>query len=239
MDFLISDLHLHQGQKFVPELFFHFMENIAPESENLYVLGDLFEYWVGDDFVSEFNQQIMQSFRNYSDTGKKLYFIHGNRDFLLGDEFIRSAGGELLEEFTVTNIGSHPTLLMHGDTLCTKDENYQIFRKQVRAPAWQQEFLSQPLAKRKEIAEQLRDESMADQKNKSEEIMDVTAEEVERCFSEYKVNRMIHGHTHRQFHHHSKLNEKPVERIVLGDWGEIGNYCRCEDESIRLVSFTK
>jgi len=238
MDFLISDLHLHQGQKFVPELFLHFMEKIAPESDNLYVLGDLFEYWVGDDFISDFNQQIIQSFANYSALGKKLYFTHGNRDFLLGKEFVKSAGGVLLEDFTVTQIGSRSTLLMHGDTLCTQDENYQAFRKQVRAPVWQQEFLSQPLAQRKALAEKLRDESVADQKNKSAEIMDVTAEEVTRCFTDYRIDRIIHGHTHRQFHHQLQLKDKAAERIVLGDWGETGNYCRCEGSTADLINFT-
>jgi UDP-2,3-diacylglucosamine hydrolase len=237
MDFLISDLHLHQGQKFVPELFFHFIKNIAPESENLYVLGDLFEYWVGDDFVSEFNQSVIQSFKNYTDSGKNLYFIHGNRDFLLGNDFVKSCGGQLLNEFTVAAMGNRPTLLMHGDTLCTKDENYQVFRQQVRDPAWQKEFLSQPIAQRKALAEQLRDESLADQKNKSEEIMDVTAAEVERCFSEFKVDRIIHGHTHRQFHHHLQLQHEHFERIVLGDWGETGNYCRSEGADAELINF--
>ncbi len=238
MDFLISDLHLHQGQKFVPDLFLHFIKNIAPESENLYVLGDLFEYWIGDDFISEFNQTIIQSFREYSDSGRKLFFIHGNRDFLLGDEFIKSTGGTLLNEFTVTKIGSLPTLLMHGDTLCSKDKDYLTFRKQVRDQAWQQQFLSQSLKTRKSLAEKLRDDSMADQKNKSEEILDVTPEEVERCFSKYQVDRLIHGHTHRQFHHQFTFSGKAVERIVLGDWGKWGNYCRCEGNRAELIDFT-
>ncbi len=239
MDFLISDLHLHQGQHHVPELFLHFMEKIAPQSDSLYVLGDLFEYWVGDDFVSAFNQQIIHQFANYSSTGRNLYFIHGNRDFLLGEEFVQTAGGILLDEFTVTNTGSVPTLLMHGDTLCIQDKNYQAFRKQVREPQWQAEFLKQPLPQRQAIAEKLRDESIAEQKNKPAEIMDVTAEEVNRVFSKYNVTRLIHGHTHRQYHHHQQLNNSPVERIVLGDWGESGNYCQCDNQNIELINFNK
>jgi UDP-2,3-diacylglucosamine hydrolase len=238
MDFLISDLHLHQGQKFVPELFQYFMKNIAPEADNLFVLGDLFEYWVGDDFETEFTLNIIDSFKRFSDSGKNLFFIHGNRDFLLGDKFIRSTGGTLLSEFTITNTGTVSTLLMHGDTLCSEDENYQTFRKQVREPAWQKEFLKQPLQKRQQIAEQLRDESIADQKTKSAEIMDVTASEVSRAFTKYNVTRIIHGHTHRQFHHYCQLENQSVERIVLGDWGKTGNYCKCENNNIELINFS-
>ncbi len=238
MDFLISDLHLHQGQKFVPELFHHFIKDIAPESTALYVLGDLFEYWVGDDFTSKFTQKVIDSFYEYSKSGRKLYFIHGNRDFLLGDKFIKSTGGTLLNEFTVTNTGTVSTLLMHGDTLCIEDENYQAFRKQVREPSWQKEFLKQSLQQRQQIAEKLRDESIADQKTKSAEIMDVTASEVSRVFLEYNVTRMIHGHTHRQFHHHLQLENNAVERIVLGDWGKTGNYCKCHNNNIELINFS-
>ena len=238
MDLLISDLHLHQGQADVPELFQHFMKNIAPSANRLFVLGDLFEYWVGDDFETAFTTKIISTFKEFSDSSKKLYFIHGNRDFLLGDIFIKNTGGELLDEYSLVQMGSAETLLMHGDTLCTDDKNYQAFRQQVRHADWQKNFLQQPLQKRQAIAEQLRDESMRDQKSKSSEIMDVSAEEVSRVFSKFNVKRLIHGHTHRQHHHHLKINNQDVERIVLGDWAETGSYCQCDDNNIELINFT-
>ncbi len=257
MDLLISDLHLHEGQKNVPQLFFKFMTEIAPASNNLYVLGDLFEYWIGDDFRTELSDKVIQAFFQYSKLGKGLFFVRGNRDFLLADEFIKSTGGQLLPECSVQNIGETPTLIMHGDSLCTLDLDYQAFKQQVRNPQWQQVFLSQTLEQRINIARQMREQSQKNQllkkgeeqnlqqNNRSQktnsEIMDVTPDEVIKVLIGSQTQRLIHGHTHRQFYHHlsqSSLPQKHAERIVLGDWGETGSYCRCANGQCELVNFS-
>ena len=236
MDYLISDLHLHKNQPHVPGLFFYFMQNIAPNADNLYVLGDLFEYWVGDDFSDELTQSIITAFKNYS-LHHGLFFIHGNRDFLLGETFARQTGGTLLTDPSVVILGGVKTILMHGDSLCTLDTEYQQFRQMVRDKNWQQNFLTQPLENRIKLASELRDNSMAEQTTKAEEIMDVTAEEVVNIFKKYQLNRLIHGHTHRQNKHQLIVDDLPLERIVLGDWGETGNYCACDNGDCELVNF--
>lgn len=236
-DFIISDLHLHRNQKYVPELFYFFMQQIAPQADNLFVLGDLFEYWVGDDGCDEFQQGIITEFHHYSEN-HGLYFMHGNRDFLLGDFFIQKTQGIFLQDPCKMSVGGKTTLLMHGDSLCTNDTEYQHFRTMVRNPQWQQQFLSQPLQQRIEVAMNLRDKSMDSQETKSAVIMDVCQETVLQIMESQKVDRLIHGHTHRQYHHHFEVDEKPVERIVLGDWGRKGNYCVCENGSARLINFT-
>jgi len=235
-DLIISDLHLYQGQQSVPELFSYFMDQIAPNSDNLYVLGDLFEYWVGDDFQNEFQQSIIDRFCNYSKQ-HGLYFIHGNRDFLLGDDFFQKTKGTLLTDPCQRIVGDKKTLLMHGDSLCTKDIEYQKFRSMVRSELWQQQFLQQPLATRIELAKNLRDSSMKSQSQMTEEIMDVDPESVEKVMINEQVDRLIHGHTHRQFHHYINVKGKDAERIVLGDWGAKGNYCLCENKSVNIIDF--
>ncbi len=236
MDYLISDLHLHKSQLHVPGLFFYFMENIAPRADNLYVLGDLFEYWVGDDYTDELTQKVIKVFNHYSQN-HGLFFIHGNRDFLLGEDFCSQTGGTLLTDPSVVTLGGVKTLLMHGDSLCTLDMEYQQFRQLLRDTNWQQNFLAQPLENRIKMATELRDNSLAEQASKTDEIMDVTPEEVNHVFKQHQLNRLIHGHTHRQNKHQLTIDELPVERIVLGDWGESGNYCYCDNGQCELVNF--
>ncbi len=236
MDFLISDLHLQQKQPQVPRLFFHFMENIATTADTLYVLGDLFEYWVGDDFSDELTHAVITAFHQYAQN-HGLFFIHGNRDFLLGTEFFCQTNGVFLPDPSVVTIGGIETLLMHGDSLCTLDKDYQNFRQMVRKESWQQAFLSQPLANRIKSAQELRDNSMQQQNQKANNIMDVATEEVLKVMQLHQVSRLIHGHTHRQKHHRLKIDGIAAERIVLGDWGENGNYCQCEDGKAELITF--
>lgn len=237
MDYLISDLHLHKNQPHVPGLFFYFMEHIAPKADNLYVLGDLFEYWVGDDFSDELTQAVIKAFKNYSQH-HGLFFLHGNRDFLLGEKFFSQTGGTLLNDPSTVTLGGVKTLLMHGDSLCTLDTEYQQFRQMVRDKNWQQNFLSQPLENRIKMAMEVRDNSMEEQSTKTDEIMDVTPEEVIKVFETHQLNCLIHGHTHRQNKHKLVINDSIVERIVLGDWGETGNYCCCNNGQCELVDFT-
>lgn len=242
MDLLISDLHLYEGQKNVPHLFFHFMENIAPESDNLYVLGDLFEYWIGDDFKTELSEQVIACFKQYTAQNKGLFFIHGNRDFLLGDDFLQRCGGVLLPELSIQKIAETPVLLMHGDSLCTLDIDYQNFKKWIRAPQWQAEFLKHTLEQRIAIAQKMREQSQNKQQQSYQQmdnpIMDVNPEEVIAVMESQAVHRLIHGHTHRQKIHSLDLKTGPAQRIVLGDWGKTGSYCRCHEGQFELINFS-
>ncbi|MBI2381048.1 MAG: UDP-2,3-diacylglucosamine diphosphatase [Gammaproteobacteria bacterium] len=231
---LISDLHLQESQPRLSALFQQFMANIAPESEALYVLGDCFEAWVGDDDDSAFHRAIIGAFRRYSDSGKALYFLHGNRDFLLGEEFAQACGGQLLQGPVVHELGGQPTLLMHGDELCTDDAAYLAFRAQVRHPAWQVAFLAKPLVERHQIAAGLRAASKEAAMGKSESIMDVNDQAVLTALREHDVPRLIHGHTHRPAYHRPAAGR---QRIVLGDWHERGCYLRIEPALSALCYF--
>lgn len=232
---LISDLHLQESAPRLTRLFHHFMEHIAPDSDALYVLGDLFEVWLGDDEDSAFAADIVAAFRRYSASGKPLYFLHGNRDFLLGSGFAQATGGILLAGPTVTELNGTPTLLLHGDELCTDDLDYQAFRAQVRNPLWQQAFLAKPLAERRQIAAGMRQASKAQAREKAGYIMDANDTAVSNILAEHRVARIIHGHTHRPAYHRPGEGQ---ERIVLGDWHERGCYLRVQEKDTALVYFS-
>lgn len=214
----ISDLHLDAGRPDITAAFERFMTQIAPASAALYILGDFFEVWIGDDDRSEFNQRIAALLADYSRQGKALYLMVGNRDFLMGNEFARQCGATLLSDPTLIDLYGTSTLLMHGDSLCTQDTEYMAFRQQARSPQWQQQMLAQPLEARRAIAKQLRDTSKSMNSLKAEDIMDVTASEVVRELDEHQATRLIHGHTHRPDRHVLALASGTGERIVLGDW---------------------
>lgn len=220
----ISDLHLEDTR---PE-HLHALEKLLIEVEHeceaLYVLGDLFESWIGDDDDTPFHQAAIAAFKRFSNAGNALYFMHGNRDFLLGDAFAEACGGEMLPEGTVVDLYGTPALLMHGDSLCTQDEKYMQFRAMVREPAWQAEMLAKPLAERRMIAQMMRMQSQQSNSNKAENIMDVTPSEVVREMEEHKVQHLIHGHTHRPHVHDVSLAGGEGKRWVLGDWDEYGWY---------------
>jgi UDP-2,3-diacylglucosamine hydrolase len=216
----ISDLHLASDLPRVSQGFLALMQKLQGQCAALYVLGDLFEVWVGDDNLSNYNQQIIQAFRTLSDSGTALYFVHGNRDFLLGAEFVRACGGQLLGERTVIQLGHQPVLIEHGDALCTSDEKFMAFRLQSRHPIWQQMMLAKPLEERLQIAELWRMQSKMQNSNKPENIMDVTPEAVTQVMTEHQVTTLLHGHTHRPFVHELGVNEQAAKRIVLGDWQE-------------------
>ena len=216
----ISDLHLAADLPRVSQGLFALMQKLQGQCTTLYVLGDLFEVWVGDDNLSDYNQAIIRAFRTLSDNGTALYFVHGNRDFLLGDDFTHACGGQLLTERTVIQLGQQSLLIEHGDALCTSDEKFMAFRQQSRQLLWQQAMLSKPLAERLQIAELWRLQSKMQNSNKPENIMDVTPEAVMQALNEHQVTMMLHGHTHRPTVHELALNEKIAKRFVLGDWQE-------------------
>ena len=233
----ISDLHLDQDRPAITGLFFEFLENTAPTADGLYILGDLFEVWLGDDDDSDFNRSIRDAIRQLSSTGTPVYFMHGNRDFLVGSRFAEQTGVTLLNEPHLLDLYGTTTLLMHGDSLCIDDLKYMAFRNKVRSREWQQEFLSLSLDERNRIVRGLREESREETAQKPVEILDVNLQQVEKTMREYGVVQMIHGHTHRPDTHHFELDGKPATRIVLGDWGPQGSVLRCSKEGCTLESF--
>lgn len=214
----ISDLHLEESRPDITDAFLAFLKDKAMGIDALYILGDFFEAWIGDDEKTPLQNQVAEALREVSDSGTALYLMHGNRDFLIGEDFCNRCGAELLPDPTVIDLYGTPTLLMHGDSLCTADVEYQKFRANMRNAQWQQMFLQRPLADRQMVARQLREISMAKNQGKAETIMDVTPEEVVREMEHHGVQRLIHGHTHRPAVHELSANGKPAVRIVLGDW---------------------
>ncbi len=234
---LISDLHLDPARpEHLAELE-TLLDNHAGKAERLYVLGDLFEAWIGDDDDSPFNRQAIDAFRRFSDAGSELYFMHGNRDFLLGDTFADDCGGVLLDEGTVVDLYGTQALLMHGDSLCTEDHTYQQFRAMARDPQWQQGMLAKPLEERRALAQGMRMQSQGNNANKPENIMDVTPSEVVRVMEDAGVQHLIHGHTHRPAVHDVALKDGPGQRWVLGDWGELGWWIVANSDGLRLENW--
>ena len=214
----ISDLHLEESRPDITEAFLGFLDGKASGVDQLYILGDFFEAWIGDDERTPLQEQIATALRKLLDSGTRIFLMHGNRDFLIGQDFCDRAGATLLDDPTVIDLYGTPTLLMHGDSLCTADVEYQKFRANMRNPQWQQMILQRPLKDRQQMARQLREISMAKNQGKEEFIMDVTPEEVVKDLETHGVQRMIHGHTHRPAVHELTANGSPAKRIVLGDW---------------------
>lgn len=235
--YFISDLHLSAERNDITECFMTFLREDAPKADALYILGDLFEVWVGDDDINPFTQHIAHALHKLSDT-TPVFFIHGNRDFALKSKYAKLAGMTLLDEQTVLDIYGTPTLVMHGDELCTRDVEYMRFRKKSRSRLWQIFMLSLPLSWRKRIANNGRNVSAQNKQALSMDIMDVTPEEVVRTFERHGVKRMIHGHTHRpDIHIHAiKLEgeKKDATRIVLGDWYSQGSILKVDQYGFEL-----
>ncbi|KLV09133.1 UDP-2,3-diacylglucosamine hydrolase [Photobacterium aquae] len=227
MILFISDLHLSAERHDITACFLNFMANEASQADALYVLGDLFEMWVGDDDDSPFHQQIKTAFRTLTDSGVPCYFIHGNRDFLIGQQFARETGVELLAEHTVIDLYGTPALILHGDTLCTLDLDYQRYRKKVHNRFIQWLYFCLPLSYRQKIGDKLRSNSSNTNQTKSNTIMDVTPDEVVSQLRQHQVALMIHGHTHRPAVHELDMDGSPATRIVLGDWYEHGSVLVC------------
>lgn len=232
----ISDLHLDPERPAITELFGRFIDGEARSAGALYILGDLFEAWVGDDDPSEAGAFVADRLHGLASSGVPIYFIRGNRDFLLGDDYARRAGITILPDPVVVTLHGHPTLLLHGDLLCTDDQAYQQFRAQTRDPRWQQQFLAQPLDARLAFATQARAASKARygelvNSGMAETIGDVAAGTVREWFQRYGIRRMIHGHTHRPAIHDEGQGNT---RIVLGDWYEQGSVLRVDANGASL-----
>ena len=238
LQLFISDLHLCEQAPHIEALFHQFMEQTAPKADELYVLGDLFEAWIGDDSLDPLAERVIAAFKQYSSQGGKLYFMHGNRDFLLGEVFVNATGGQLLNDPYSLVLAGQSSLLMHGDSLCTQDEDYIAFRNLVRDPKWQQQFLLLSINERINIAKDIRSQSKERGKTLAEQISDVTPSEVLSIMQQKQVTLLIHGHTHRQARHNLSIDEIQCERIVLGDWGETGSVLSISEKTIELSNFT-
>jgi UDP-2,3-diacylglucosamine hydrolase len=239
----ISDLHLDAERPAVTELFGAFMQKEATRADALYILGDLFEAWVGDDDPSDTGAYVAARIREVADAGVPVFFIRGNRDFLVGDAFARRAGMRILPDPAVVMLYGKPAILMHGDLLCTGDTAYQAFRAQTRNPAWQAQFLAQPLSARLAFAAQARAASAAHQggmkqsdKATFETLTDVAPATVDTTFTQFRIDTLIHGHTHRPAIHDLTVENRARQRIVLGDWYEQGSVLRVEPDGMTLDS---
>ena len=236
----ISDLHLEPSRPDSIQQLFAFLQQIQGNADALFILGDFFEYWIGDDFLDTPAggqlAPIIAALRAVSDGGVPLYFMHGNRDFLVGERFAADTGCTLLPEQQVVDLYGTQTLLMHGDTLCTDDKDYQKARAVFRDPKWQKQVLTWTIQQRLDRAKEMREVSQESVQNKSDEIMDVNQGAVEAVMAETGVQRLIHGHTHRPATHDFELGGKAAQRIVLADWYGQGSALRVDGDGIEVVS---
>ena len=234
----ISDLHLDESRPGIVDQFEQFLVSVAPGADALYILGDLFEYWVGDDSLAmPFPARVATSLKAAAER-VPIRFMHGNRDFVAAAGFSAGTGALLIADPTQIDLYGTPTLLMHGDTLCTDDVAYQEFRKQVRNPAWQAAALARPIGERIAIAQDLRLKSEGAKEGKAMAIMDVSAAAVERAFAESGCPQMIHGHTHRPARHVHRVGDRDCVRWVLADWYERPSYLEASAAGIRSVEPT-
>ena len=231
--YFIADIHLSAERDDITECLLTFLEQDAPEAEALYVLGDLFEFWLGDDDVTPLSERVASAFKALSAT-TPVYFIHGNRDFAIREGWTKKAGMTLLPEQQVIDLYGTPTLLLHGDELCTLDIEYQKFRKKARGWWWPRLVGALPLWLRRELARRGRKTSQKNQQNLTAEIMDVTPDEVVYVMVRHNVQQLIHGHTHRPNIHSLTVNGKPAHRIVVGDWYTQGSVLRVSPVDVRL-----
>lgn len=231
----IADLHLSESRPDITHCFIQYINAIDPTvTDALYVLGDLFEAWIGDDDINDFTNQIAVALRELTEKGVETFFIHGNRDFLVRKRFARRASITLLPEQDVIDLYGEKAVILHGDELCTRDLEYQNFRKKARSWWWPNLVLMLPLSTRKNIARKGREKSKNNQANLADDIMDVTESEVIRCMQKHQVSLMIHGHTHRPAVHTLELHGTKANRIVLGDWYEQGSVLVVTKESKQL-----
>ncbi len=238
MDLLISDLHLGPQRPQLTELCLKFLTHQACDAKRLFILGDFFEYWLGDDAIHPHYQPVISALQQLSNHGVEILFMHGNRDFLVGQQLADLCGITLLKDPTIVEIGGQATLLSHGDILCTDDLPYQQFRMMVRDEDWQAGFLSKSLEERQTYAEQARKASQDANQQKSQEIMDVNQQAVVELMLQHNVTRLIHGHTHRPKHHHFSVGAYTYERIVLSDWDKHGHYLICSDHECKEMDFS-
>lgn len=235
----VSDLHLCESRPEITHLFLKFLQSSAIGAQALYILGDLFEYWAGDDALEGdvHYQQVVNGIQQLVQSGTPVFFMHGNRDLLVGTEFARQSGAQLLPDPVLIDLHGRQTLLTHGDALCTDDVEYQAFRRQVREAQWQQSFLAQPLASRTAQIQAFRQRSEQEKSHKSMRIMDVNTDAVAALVRQFSYpSLLIHGHTHRMGQHQIRLPHAAAERIVLGDWYDTGNYLECTSAGCEFVA---
>ena len=227
----VSDIHLCESRPSITDAFIGFLDETANQSEALYILGDLFEYWIGDDCNQHKN--IIEAIKRLTDRQIKVFLMHGNRDFLIGPSFEKRTGALLLEDPTLIKIYGKKILLSHGDSLCVDDLDYQVFKDKVRHESWKNAFLKKSLNERISIANEFRKESELNKKNKPNEIMDVNTSEVDRTLIRFNYpDFFIHGHTHRPNIHSIHIDGHEMQRIVLGDWYEQGSYLTMDASGI-------
>ena len=217
--YFISDLHLERIESPITNIFTAFLDDLN-QNDSLYILGDLFESWIGDDNVSELSQYISDRLLMLSERNISVAIMHGNRDFLIGEDFCKASSIELINDPRIIEIDTKKVMLTHGDELCTDDKEYQAFRSVVRNPLWQKDFLNFPISKREKIAGEAKDASKDSKENKAMEIMDVNTDAVLKAFSDQNIEIMIHGHTHRPNIHKVSNEGKNLTRYVLGDWSK-------------------
>lgn len=230
----VSDLHLDSARGEAIVSFIDFLATEASDAEKLFILGDLFEVWIGDDDDDPSANQVMDALTRLTRTGVSTYLMHGNRDFLIGERFADRTGCRILPDYSTFDIDGKLTLLTHGDLLCTDDVPYLRFRATTRNPDWQTDFLSKPLAERRKIARTMREVSQSETAAKPTEIMDVNQDAVEKVMREHKVRYLVHGHTHRPAVHRFELDGDDATRIVLGDWYQRGSVLRWDPSGFSL-----
>jgi len=236
----ISDLHLDVSRPHLFTLFHEFIDSIQGQAEALYILGDLFEFWIGDDIIDKPIGKpylpIIQQLKTLSDSGTRIFFIQGNRDFLIKQTFMQRIGGQLLPDQQVIDLYGTPTLIMHGDTLCTDDKAYQRLRRILRMNIVQKIYLSLSEENRAKRAQKVRQVTSRKTQQKAYEILDVNQQSVEEAMLGVGVLQLIHGHTHRPDTHHFELKGKPATRIVLGDWHKKASFLECSQEGNSLYT---
>ena len=237
MILLISDLHLEEQRPDITRAFLALLDGRARAAESLYILGDFFEAWIGDDAMSPFQLSICKALRALSDGGTQVFLMHGNRDFMVGKAFCKAAGCTLLKDPSVVQLNGEPVLLMHGDSLCTRDEAYMRMRRYLRNPLTLWVLRHLPLGTRHKLARKLRNESRAQTRMKANDIVDVTPEEIPRIMAQYGVRTLIHGHTHRPAIHKLLVGNDAAKRIVLGDWDRQGWALQVDEQGFQLAAF--
>ncbi len=237
MILLISDLHLEVERPDITRAFLHFLATRACQAKALYILGDFFEVWIGDDAMTPFQQSIADALRALSERGTRIYLMHGNRDFMLGKGFCRAAGCTLLGDPSVVELGGERVLLMHGDSLCTRDEGYMRLRRLLRNPLSLFILRNLPLSTRRKLARKLRNGSRTQTRMKASDIIDVTPELIPRVLAEHGVRTLIHGHTHRPATHELEVDGRPARRIVLGDWDQQGWALQVDESGFQQAPF--
>ena len=235
----ISDLHLEADRPEIGEQFLDFLDEEAADAEALYILGDFFEYWVGDDDPDDYYASIKRSLRAFTDSGVPVYFMHGNRDFMIGEEFAAETGVTILPDPYPLELYGKSVLLSHGDALCTDDVEYQQVRAMTRNREWQAMMLEKPLEERIAIAKHARAQSAERNKTLSESIMDVNPDAVKKAISEHGVEILLHGHTHRPGIHGVEVDDRFAKRVVLGDWYDQGSVVRWDEDGLELSPISR